>query len=328
MRKIFFLIIFVSTTVFAQEIKFTGYGSFGYKFIDRLRIIEYNQETYFEGKFQAEIEINKQIEAQLDFRANSDDQQAKLREVSAKFSYLDFLTFEGGHVKRPFGSEYLVSSDDLISVERSYLTEISEELGYSGRSTGIMAYHKAKKDEAHSYYLFLYKNNNLQNGIVGRYVHHINDLEIGGNYFLLNTGGDYPIVSHAFAANIMYDKKDFSAELELMLLQDPVEGIRRRLQNLDDVVFGWGGRFTSILEINTNGKIIEEIEPFILLSYYQPDTKVVAQHTFQTLLGINFYFDKDVRLRLNGDALFTRNEFNNTYSTHDSRFIVEVQVRY
>src|SRR5690606_2757301 len=159
MRKIFFLIIFVSTTVFAQEIKFTGYGSFGYKFIDRLRIIEYNQETYFEGKFQAEIEINKQIEAQLDFRANSDDQQAKLREVSAKFSYLDFLTFEGGHVKRPFGSEYLVSSDDLISVERSYLTEISEELGYSGRSTGIMAYHKAKKDEAHSYYLFLYKNN-------------------------------------------------------------------------------------------------------------------------------------------------------------------------
>src|SRR5690606_1053263 len=141
-------------------------------------------------------------------------------------------------------------------------------------------------------------------------VHHFDDINIGGNYFLLNTGGDYPITTNGLAASFLYKKKDFLIESELMFLQDPVEGIRRGLQERDKNVIAWGGRVQTVIEFDTGDKIIEEIEPLFLFSYYQPDTKIAEQHTIQTLVGVNFYFDNDVRLRLNADALFTRNEFN------------------
>ncbi|MFO7446050.1 MAG: hypothetical protein R6W90_06760 [Ignavibacteriaceae bacterium] len=330
MKKILLFLFLLTAVNLAQDIKFKGYGAAGYRFIDRIRIIEYNQETYFEGKFQAEFEVNKHIEAQLDFRGNSEDQQVELREFSAKFSFLEHLKFEIGNIKKPFGAEYIESREDLAAVNRSFLTEAAGEIGYIGRSVGVMAYYKTKDKKAypHSYYFYIFKNNNLQNGITGRYVHHFDDINIGGSYFLLNTGGDYPITTSGLAASFLYKKKDFLVESELMFLQDPVEAIRRGLQEMDKDVIAWGARVQSVIEFDTGDKIIEEIEPFVLLSYFQPDTKIADQHTIQTLVGVNFYFDKDVRLRLNADALFTRNEFNYKYNTHDSRIILEVQVRY
>jgi len=331
MKKALLTVLLFSCVSFAQDMEFHGYGAAGYRFMDRIRIVESNQETYYEGKFQAEFKVNKHIEAQLDFRANSDDQQAYLREFSAKFSYIPWLKFEMGNIKRPFGSEYMESEENLSAVRRSYLTEEAGELGYTGRSVGIMAYYKTKDvaNFPHSYFLYVFKNNNVQNGVVARYIHHFSHLSTGVNYFLLNTGGDYPISTSAFAANVLYKKKDIEFETELMLMQDPIEAIRRKLQFLKDTnVWAWGARVSSAVGFDTGGSIIEEIEPLVLLSFYQPDAKTGGQHTIQTLLGANFYFDKDVRLRLNGDILLTKNEYSDDYSTHDSRFTLELQVRF
>jgi hypothetical protein len=331
MKKLLLIILSFTCISFAQDIKFKGYGAAGYRFMDRIRIVEANQETYYEGKFQAEFEINKHIEAQLDFRGNSDEQKVDLREFSAKFSYIPWLKFEMGNIKRPFGSEYMESEEDLAAVRRSYLTEVSGDLGYTGRSVGIMAYYNTKDVEKfpHSYYLYVFKNNNLQNGLVARYVRHFSDISAGVNYFLLNTGGDYPISTNGMATNFLYKKKDFLFETEFMLLQDPVESIRRKLQLIKDKdVWAWGARVLSVIEFDTDAEIIEEIEPLILLSYFQPDAKVAGQHTIQALVGVNFYFDKDVRLRLNADALLTKNEYGDDYNTHDSRFTLELQVKF
>jgi hypothetical protein len=331
MKKALLLFIIFTCASFSQEIKFKGYGAAGYRFMDRIRIVETNQETYYEGKFQAEFEVNKHIEAQLDFRGNSDEQRVDLREFSAKFSYIPRLKFEVGNIKRPFSSEYMESEEDLAAVRRSYLTEAAGDLGYTGRSVGIMAYYNTKDVEKfpHSYYLYIYKNNNVQNGIVARYVHHFSSMQAGINYFLLNTGGDYPISTSGFASNFLYKVKDFLVETEVMLMQDPVESIRRKLQFIkDNDVWAWGARLLSVYEFDTGGAVIEEIEPLLLLSYFQPDAKAGEQHTIQTLVGVNFYFDKDVRLRLNGDVLLTKNEFSDDYNTHDSRFTLEVQVRF
>lgn len=332
MKKITIIIFLCGISSIYSQLKFTGYGAAGYRWIDRIRIIEYNQEVYYEGKIQAEYRVNKNIEAQLDLRGNSSDQRVEFREFSAKFSYIKRLDFKFGQLKKPFSAEYLESGEDLIAVERSYLTDAVGNLGYGGRSVGLMAYYKFDKDEKefpHEYYFFIFKNNNLQNGAVARYSFYPDD-DFGAsiNYFLLNTGGDYPISSSAFALGAAYDKKDFHIDGELMYFQDPVEGQRRQVLKMDDKVFGYGGRLTAAVKLDTDGEVIKDIEPLVLLSYYQPDTKQTDQHTLQALAGANFYFHKDVRLRLNADLLFTKNEFSKKYSTHDSRITIEVQVRY
>ena len=50
----------------------------------------------------------------------------------------------------------------------------------------------------------------------------------------------------------------------------------------------------------------------------------------QALLGVNFYFTKKVRLRLNADLRLTKSEYDESgkYATNESRGIVEVHVRF
>jgi hypothetical protein len=307
----YFILILItfSESLFSQEIKFSGYGAAGFRFINRIKIIENNQEAYFEAKLQTEIEINKKIEAQIDMRGNSEDQRIELREFSAKFSYLDKMNFKFGNIKKPFSSEQVENKEDLYTIERSFLAKSIENLGYGGRSIGISGYHKySKKDKdfPHSYYLYVFKNNSEQTGFTGRYIYHFGDFAASGNYFLLNTGGNFPLLSHAFSAGLIYDIKDFWLEGELFYVQDPVEGIRRKAAEIGDTkVFSFGGRIMIVKGFDTDGEVIEEIEPLIHLTYFQPDTKISNAHTFQVLIGTNFYFEKKVRLRLNLVGLLT-----------------------
>ena len=46
---------------FAQEVEFKGWGATGFKYFSRIRLNGSNQEVYYEGKLQADIEINKKI---------------------------------------------------------------------------------------------------------------------------------------------------------------------------------------------------------------------------------------------------------------------------
>lgn len=328
---VFFLSTFLSSSAFSQDIDFEGYGEVGFRAVDRVRIIEYNQKTYFNGKFQVEFEVTDEIEGQLDFRGESEDELVELREFSAKFKYIDKLDIEVGNLKKPFGGERIVSSDDLISTERSFMSERISEIGYGGRSIGIMGAYEFDDDEPdfpHSYYFFIYKNNNLQTGAAARYTYHFGSFGASANIAYLNIGGEFPITSMGYGTELDYITKDFEMKLEALLVEDPVEAVRRRINEMDEQVYSLGGRFQTSYEWDIDGKVIEEIEPFVLLSYYQPDLDVTDRHTLQMLLGLNLYFDNDVRLRFNGDALFTKNEFSDDYSTRGSQFIVELQIRY
>ncbi|MGE5861729.1 MAG: porin [Ignavibacteria bacterium] len=336
MKKITFCFFFTLGTlpnfIMPQQISFSGYGAAGYRFINQIKIIEYNQETYFKAKFQADIEINEKIDAQIDFRGNSEDQRVELREFSARFSYLDKMQFKFGNIKKPFGSEQIENSENLYTIERSYLAESVAALGYGGRSIGLTAYYKYSKKEPgfpHSYYLNAFKDNAEQTGFTGRYIFHFDDFAAAGNYCMLKTSGNFPILSHAFSAALTYDIKDFVTETELFYVQDPIEGIRRIAAGIPDTkVYSLGARLLAAVGFDTDGEVIEEIEPLIHLTYFQPDTKISDAHTFQVLFGTNFYFDKNVRLRLNFDGLLTKNQYSDDYSTHDSRFTIEMQVRF
>jgi hypothetical protein len=102
----------------------------------------------------------------------------------------------------------------------------------------------------------------------------------------------------------------------------------RQLQGLDEAVFSGGAAIGSAYTFRTEAEIIKKIEPIILLSYFVRDIDITDNHVIQSLLGVNFYFQKDVRLRLNGDLRFTKNQFNKNYNTKESRVIIEVQVRF
>jgi hypothetical protein len=333
--KLFPLIIYFlasSSALFPQEVSLSGFGAVGYRNINKQRVIEYNQEMYFAAKLQTEMKINKNIEAQVDVRGNSEDQQMELREVSVKFEYMKYMKLSVGHLKKPFTAEQIESSEDLHQIDRSYLSRRLGQIGYGGRSVGIRAYYNSsgKKDDLpYSYYLFLFKNNSLQQGLNARYQYHFNDdFSAGLSYFILHTGGDFPLVTHAASPGIYYYKKNFTAELEMVLGQDPVEGTRRKTIRLDGNVPFWGGRILGALGFDTGDEVIKKIEPLLMFSYYQPELKYSKDHNFQMLAGCNFYFHKDVRARLNADFLFSRNRFFDQYSLHGSMVTLELQVRF
>jgi hypothetical protein len=313
------------------QVTFTGFGAAGFRLIDRERFIEINNEVYYEGKLQANIRVNNHIRAQLDFRGNSSDQLVELREFSAEFSYVDRLDIEFGNIKDPFGAERLESEEDLATIDRSVLSESVSLIGYGRRNVGLTVHRSFDKDNPgfpHEYHLHAFKNNNNQTGLVGRYTHHFGDYEASLNYSLLNTGGDFPIVSHGFAAHMLYDVKDFEIDGEIMVVQDPIEGVRRQLVGRGSTVYALGGRVSAARGFDTDGAVIEEIEPLVLFSYFRPDSDVPDAHTLQVLLGANVYFEKEVRARVNFDLHMTRNQFNPEYSSSGSRLILELQVRF
>lgn len=318
--------------LFSQpEIEFTGYGATGFRFYDRNRLREINQEVYYEGKFQTEIKINKDLETQLDFRGNSEDNTVVLREFSIKSEHLELLNFEVGNIKKPFGLEQLISNEDLSTIDESYMLRTIEDFGYGGRSVSLMGYYKYNKkkreDFPYSYYVSLFKDNSLNSGLVSRFSYHNNNFRYSVNYLFQHKGGEQWIDTYGFGADIQYENGKFFSSLEANLVQDPVESVIRRIAYSGEKVFAGGVNLTTALAFDA-GSIIKSIEPVILLGFYSPDTGSPEYHTIQTITGVNLYLHKDVRVRLNGDVIFKKNRYNNKYSTIGSKFIIEFQARF
>ncbi len=341
MHKIFFfctvlLALFVSS-IYSQDIEFSGWGATGIKIYDRNVLLGYSQEMYYEGKLQAEIEYNDNIEAQLDFRGNSVDNSLEFREFSVKFDYAEKLRWKVGNIKKPFGYELSVNREHLISVDRSIVNKRISEIGYGGRSVSIMAYYKysQKREEyPYSYFISVFKDNSLTSGVVTRGIYHAGNNSYGISYMFQNRGGVNAVSTHGFAADFLVKKKDYSTSVEVFFVQDPVEGKIREayekenITNINESVFTAGAKILTSLEYKTDAEVISKIEPFVLASFLIPEMEETDNHVIQTVIGANFYFNKKIRLRFNGDLVLTKNELNDDYITDESRVILEMQVRF
>jgi hypothetical protein len=51
-------------------------------------------------------------------------------------------------------------------------------------------------------------------------------------------------------------------------------------------------------------------------------------HMIQGVIGANFYFTKKIRLRFDGNIIFTKNDLNEDYVTDESLVTLELQVRF
>lgn len=312
------------------DISFSGYGAVGYRLYDRNKLRNYNQEVYYEGKIQAEIKINKYLESQFDFRGYSDDNRVILREFSIKSEHIDLLNLEVGNIKKPFGGEQLIKTEDLFTIDESYMLRTIEDFGYGGRSVSLMGYYKYKKKREYfpySYYVYLFKDNSLNSGMVTRFSYHKNDFRYSVNYLYQHKGGEERIDTYGFGGDIKYENDNLYSLLEINLVQDPIESVIRRNSYSGKKDFAGGINLTNAVSIKL-GEVVKAIEPVLLLGIYSPDINDSKTHTFQTIPGVNIYFDKNMRLRLNGDVLFRKDKYNDLYSTIGSRFIVEFQARF
>ena len=96
----------------------------------------------------------------------------------------------------------------------------------------------------------------------------------------------------------------------------------------DETIFMTGVKLLTALEYNIDAEVITKIEPFVQTSYLIPDTKKVKYHMIQADIGANFYFTKKIRLRFDGNLIFTKNDLNEDYVTNESLVTLELQVRF
>ncbi|MDP4174189.1 MAG: hypothetical protein Q8933_09495 [Bacteroidota bacterium] len=328
----FILLNFFQETTFSQEkIKFSGYGATGYKIYDRNVLRDYNQEAYYEGKLQADVKINKHIDAQLDMRGSSEDERLVLREFSVKFDYLKYMKFKAGNIKKPFGLEQLVNTEDLLTIGRSFIQSSVADLGYAGRSISLEAYYnynKKRPEFPYSYALAVMRDNSLNTCLAARFSFHNDDLIWSLNYLFQHLGGEYPQNASGFSADLTYEKNSFSSSVEMMYVKDPFESLRHVQSGFGGNIYAFGLKSINALSIHIDGEVIKTIEPVLLAGVFFPDSKEKYSHTFEIITGGNIYLDKDLRLRINGDLLLSRNRSNSAYSTIGSKVSFECQVMF
>jgi hypothetical protein len=314
-----------------SQVKFTGFGATGIQLFERPISIGVSQEVYFKGKLQAEIKVNKDIEAQLDFRGNSADERVTLREFSAKFEYWERMKIEIGNLKQPFGLEQMVSDEDLELVDESFINQQLSDFGYAVRSVSVMLYSKYKDEYEYfpfSYYFSLFKNNSLTSGLYARLSYHNNDFIYSVNYSFQSIGRDYPIKANAFSGDITFNPENTKISLEAFYVKNTEAVLENVVLNGDENIFAAGVKLLAANTFDIDGKIVKGLEPVFLFGYFSPDIDESEFHTLQFVPGLNLYFHDDVRLRLNYNKLLSKNRFNKKYSSINSLGIVVLQVRF
>ena len=217
------------------------------------------------------------------------------------------------------------------TVRRSITSRQIAIRGYGGRSLSLMAYYnysKKRPDFPYTYALSVFKDNSLNFGVGTRFGYHTGDFGFSANYLYQSRGGEEPISGSGVGADVTWDIKDFFSSFEIVYVQDIDEGVRRRLQNQDEKVYSFGVKLEGAYEFDIDAKVIKGIEPLLLVNYFQPDSKLTDEHIIQSIVGVNVYFHKKVRARLDADIRLSKDEFNEDYSTDDSRVYLELQVRF
>lgn len=323
--------LLISSQTFAQEFSFEGWGATGFIFTNKNMLNGYNQKTYYEGKFQSTIKINNKIEAQMDFRGDSEENEVKLKEFSVKLEFWKYFRIKIGNLKKPFGFEQLINREKLLSTERTLLHQSVAELGFGGREFSIMGYYKyseKRPEHPYSYFISVSKDNSLSFSGNARFIYHNDFLDYGISYMYYNQGGEEPIGSHGFSIDVSRKRKKYSTAIELVYVNDPIENVRRRLRNLDENVYTFGAKVFASYEFDIDSEYFKKIEPILVAGYLIPNTEISESNTIQAIVGANLYLHKYVSIRLQGDLRLTKNEYNDSYNTKESRGVLEVLVRF
>lgn len=307
--------------------RFSGWGAAGAMFMNRVQFIENNQDFYYRGKLQANVEYKNDIEAQIDLRMHSVDKQVEFKEYTVKFEPWKYARFKIGNMKKPFGLEELTTRDEYVAMDYSQPNNLLGEYGYAGRTVGALVYYKysdKRPDFPVSYYAGFYKNNSFTMFALARASYHENDRWYSLGYAYQDRGGDDPVTGHAFSADAGYKTKDFETSVELFYALNPDETVRRN----DSGVYSIGAKSLTRIEFDIDGDAVKKIEPYLLATFFAPDNETSKYHVLNFQLGANIYVQKDVYFRVRADGLLTKEAYSTKYETYDSSFTIEIFTRF
>lgn len=328
----FLCLCFSQIKINNTEIEFSGYGAVGYRFANKNLLNGFPQESYFEGKLQSDVKINKDIDLQLDLRANSFESAFKLKELYIKIDLGHNIKLKAGNFKKPFGYEQLLNKEELISIERSIISDNFSEMGFGGRDISLMVYNKYDNKNADdmplSYYMSVSKNNSLAVSLTGRLVYHIGEISLAGNYMYINQGGEVTTNSSGFGFDVALENQDYKLFSEINYIANKEVNIYLKTAGFEDDIYSFAAKLGASYEFKFDTGFIKKIEPLLVAGVLLPDAKVSDNKQIQTILGVNFYIHKKVAIRLNGDLRLTKNEFSNSYTTQNSRGIIEIIARF
>ncbi len=321
--------LFAICSLLQAQTGLSGYGAVGFRWYNRPAVRGYNNATYYEGKIQLDALITDNVAAQWDFRGFSDNRAVEFREFSVSLKYWKPLRVKVGNLRLPFGLEQIIEKEESDMVDRTYIHGKLNEMGYSSRSVSIMLQRKQKEDGENafplSYYVAFYKNNSLSYGAIARVEKKFSDVQTGGSVAIQNYYGT--TITGAATFNIGYIASEWSSFLELIVAEDPIEEkILKQISGTRRKVVAYGTRSHTTVKFETEGKIIKSIEPYCEFGIFVPNKYYIKTHTLQLISGVNFYFEKNVRFRINGNVLARKTRYNTNYSFYNSTVTTELQV--
>ncbi|MCJ8315090.1 MAG: hypothetical protein HRU38_18510 [Saccharospirillaceae bacterium] len=347
--KLVLILLFITLPCFAagknSDISFSGWGEAGIKNEKQNMVNGPPVITYYAAKLQSDIKINQKIDVKIDVKGNSADNQVDFNGFSIKFDYHDYFKIKIGNLKQPFGHEQQTSRTNLLTFNRSNAHFALAKMGYANRSLAVKGYYnysKKRPNFPYSYAINIYRNNSTQSGINLKGSKHFNDL-IVSSYFQylkkINRTG-VKINTVAVGSDVIYQTKSSTMSMGLFILEDPVVGVQNVEQNIliksdsldqslldESIIAGTLQSFVAH-RFNINGEVIHSIEPLLLTSLYVPFLQESESYEWQTVFGFNAYLNKDVRLRLQVDYIFTNKESTEQSSIYGSSIELGVQVSF
>jgi hypothetical protein len=284
------------------------------------------RENFYRGKIQLNVDVDKNLEAQLDIRGESDTHEMELREA---FLTVDLGKIKGldiGQSKKQFGIEYQKSKEKLLTVERTLIYRYLEPFGFVGRDLNFRYYRKARSDVR-------------RGGIaIGLGYSEDHNVTVVGHSTRLNTLGSFALGASALVqldkisggsqtvwalgGELLRDTEKHHVEIEAMIGQDPFESEFEKSFGDGKNVYFAGGKFLYGHYFSKS-----RLEPVLVSSLLVPDLEAFDINTIEFLVGLNYYAVPSLRIGLNGDLLLatsTKNQDERTYA--GSNVILQMQL--
>lgn len=324
-RTIFLSYLLLITISFAQDkVKYDGYAEVGaqgkYK---QIRV-----ESFYRAKLEVSFDVTKKTEVQLDMRGNSEDENIEFHQILIKYDVVPGVKIKFGNIKKRYGLEEKTSREKLQVMNHSLVNSYLSTLGYASSDNGLQV---ILENDDREFTGGVYYNESDNATVIADFTEKdfIGLDEAGINLNYIHFGVED--IENGFTGNIYadYKHKHWENSLEVFYGFNPVETVYlRRSKDAGSVKF-MAVKAMCSYEFKFDNEFVTGIEPVIQGCILIPDDGITKVKKTQLLMGANIYFDKKIRLMINGDMIVSNNRTNpdESYLT-GSNVVVQVQVRW
>jgi len=291
-------------------------------------------EIFYHAKVEVQYKVNKMMEAQLELKGQSNEgERIRFREANIRVKLGKEDKIKVGNMKKLVGEEEMYSEEDLVTIDRTYIYTYISPMNHVGRDIGVQYVHESKESDL-DYSIGAYMNNSRTFAAVGRISSAalLSSTTLAASAVIQNQQLDEGTSVATVLGNLSasHNDKAFYWNVEGFAGIDPFASRFRQLEEGSTKARVWlaGGKAVGSYFFRFDDEDHRGIEPVFLTGYLVPDTRNSKVYTLELLVGVNYYFDKHTRLRLNIHPLLTANGVNNEFSQVGSSAILEFQLRW